>query len=188
MLPEGHPAKRYGLSYGEENGLTDLGRELVREMEQLGMIIDVSHLSDRGFYEVLELTTKPFVASHSNARGLCPHPRNMTDEMIRRLGERGGCMGLNFYQEFLRTGDSESEGIQGGLEALVRHAKHIIHVGGGDVLGLGSDFDGIDTNPDIPDVTAMERIWERLHRAGFSQGQLDKIFHENVLRVYREVL
>lgn len=188
VLPEGDSAKRYGLSYGEENGLTDLGRELVREMEQLGMIIDVSHLSDRGFYEVLELTTKPFVASHSNARGLCPHPRNMTDEMIRRLGERGGCMGLNFYQEFLRTKDSELEEIQGGMEDLVRHAKHIIHVGGGDVLGLGSDFDGIDTNPDIPDVTAMERIWERLHRAGFSQGQLDKIFHENVLRVYREVL
>ena len=168
--------------------MTALGRELVREMEQLGMIIDVSHLSDRGFYDVLEITGKPFVASHSNARSLCPHPRNMTDEMIRRLGERGGCMGLNFYQEFLRTGDSELEGIQGGVEDLVRHAKYIVNIGGEEVLGFGSDFDGIDTNPDIPDVTAMERIWERLHSAGFSQGQLDKIFHENVLRVYREIL
>lgn len=187
-LPEGNPVKIYGLPYREGEGLTALGKEIVKEMERLGIIIDVSHLSDRGFYDVLELTTKPFVASHSNARGLCNHPRNLTDEMIRLLGERGGCMGLNFYQAFLRTKASESEEMQGGMEDLVRHVKYIVNLGGEEVLGIGSDFDGIDTNPDIPDVTAMERIWERLHSAGFSQGQLDKIFHENVLRVYREIL
>lgn len=186
----GYPAKDASASnaVNQGGGLTDTGKEIVCEMERLGIIIDVSHLSDQGFQDVLQLTKKPFVASHSNARALCGHPRNMTDEMIRALADRGGCMGLNFYQDFLQTGEAQNEAVQGGLADLVRHAKHIVNVGGVEILGLGSDFDGIDTNADIPDVTAMEQVWNSLHKSGFSEENLDKIFCKNVLRVYRDVL
>lgn len=168
-------------------GLTEKGRELVALMEELGMIPDVSHLSDAGFYDVLEVTGKPFVASHSNARAVCPNVRNMTDDMIRRLSERGGVMGLNFCADFLEEKPLGTKN-PGTIEAVVRHAKHILSVGGQEVLGLGSDFDGIDTHEELPGVQAMEALWEGLHRAGFTEAQLDKIFYGNVLRVYKDTL
>lgn len=168
-------------------GLTEKGREMVEEMERLGIIPDVSHLSDAGFYDVLEVTKKPFVASHSNARKVCPCVRNMTDDMIRRLAGRGGVMGLNFCADFLEE-KPFGEKNPGTVEAVVRHAKHIADVGGIEVLGLGSDFDGIDTNEGLPGAQSMENLWHALHNAGFSEDALDKIFYENVLRVYRDTL
>lgn len=168
-------------------GLTEKGREFVAEMEKLGMIPDVSHLSDAGFYDVLETTKKPFVASHSNARAICPWVRNMTDDMIRKLSERGGVMGLNFCADFLEE-VPEGQKNPGTIAAVVRHAKHIANVGGTDVLGLGSDFDGIDTHEELPGAQSMERLWEALKTAGFTEEQLDRIFWKNVLRVYKEDL
>ncbi len=168
-------------------GLTDKGRAFVVEMEELGMIPDVSHLSDAGFYDVLETAKKPFVASHSNARSVCACLRNLTDDMIRRLSEKGGCMGLNFCADFL---EEKPAGMPnpGTVSSVVRHAKHIAEVGGIEVLGLGSDFDGIDTHAELPGAQSMGVLWEALHRAGFTEGQLDKVFYGNVLRVYRETL
>lgn len=171
----------------EEKGLTETGREFVAEMERLGMIPDVSHLSDAGFYDVLCVTEKPFVASHSDARAVCPCVRNLTDDMIRRLGERGGVMGLNYCADFLEE-VPVLEKNPGTVAAAVRHARHIADVGGVEVLGLGSDFDGIDTHEELPGAQSMERLWDGLHRAGFTERQLDKIFCENVLRVYRDTL
>lgn len=168
-------------------GLTEKGREMVEEMEALGMIPDVSHLSDAGFYDVLEVTGKPFVASHSNARAVCPCVRNMTDDMIRKLAERGGVMGLNFCADFLEE-KPLGENNPGTIEAVVRHAGYIANVGGIEVLGLGSDFDGIDMHAELPGAQSMERLWDALHRAGFSQDALDRIFYGNVLRVYRDTL
>ena len=168
-------------------GLTGKGREMVAEMEGLGIIPDVSHLSDAGFYDVLEVTKKPFVASHSNARAVCPNVRNMTDDMIRRLAGRGGVMGLNFCADFLEE-KPLGEKNPGTVEAVVRHARHIADVGGVEVLGLGSDFDGIDTNEGLPGVQSMEKLWHALHEAGFSEDALDKVFYGNVLRVYRDTL
>lgn len=178
---------RYFHSPNTRDGLTERGREFVVEMEVLGMIPDVSHLSDAGFYDVLAVTKKPFVASHSNARAVSPAVRNMTDDMIRKLAERGGCMGLNYCADFL---EEMPFGVHnpGTVEAIVRHAKHIVNVGGIEVLGLGSDFDGIDTHEEMPGAQAMEILWEALRRGGFSENALDKIFCENVLRVYRETL
>lgn len=170
-----------------KDGLTERGREFVEEMERLGMIPDVSHLSDAGFYDVLEATKKPFVASHSNARAVCPHVRNMTDDMIRRLAERGGVMGLNYYADFLEEVPPGRKN-PGTLAGIVRHAKHIADVGGIEVLGLGSDFDGIDTHAELPGAQSMEKLWEALKVSGFTESQLDRIFSGNVLRVYREVL
>lgn len=168
-------------------GLTEKGREMVKEMERLGIIPDVSHLSDAGFYDVLEVTKKPFVASHSNARAVCPNVRNMTDDMIRRLAGRGGVMGLNFCADFVEE-KPFGEKNPGTIEAVVRHAKHIANVGGIEVLGLGSDFDGIDTNEGLPGAQSMEKLWHALHGAGFSEDALDRIFCGNVLRVYRDTL
>lgn len=174
-----------------KDGLTERGKEFVTEIEKIGMIPDVSHLSDKGFYDVLEITKKPFVASHSDARAVSPCTRNMTDDMIRALAERGGCMGLNFCADFLEelpVGTPKGTKNPGTIQAVVRHAKHILSVGGIEVLGLGSDFDGIDTHRELSGAEAMSKLWESLHSAGFTQSQLDKLFCENVLRVYRDTL
>lgn len=170
-----------------EHGLTKKGRELVTEMERLGMIIDVSHLSDAGFYDVLECTKKPFVASHSNARAISPWVRNLTDDMIRKLAERGGVIGLNFCPDFL-TEVSEGEANPGTIAAITAHAKHIIRVGGIDCLGLGSDFDGIGGHSELPDYSYMPRLADAFRKAGLTEGEIEKVFYKNVLRVYRELL
>lgn len=165
-----------------EHGLTETGREFVARMEQLKILVDVSHLSDKGFWDVLETGRSPFVASHSNARAVCPCVRNLTDGMIRALAERGGVMGLNFCADFLHT-VPEGAPNPGRLEDVTTHARHIFQVGGEDCLGLGSDFDGIDTNEALPGAQAMQMLWGALRQSGFTERQLDKIFYANVLRV-----
>lgn len=170
------------------NGLTQKGIEFVEEMERLGMIPDVSHLSDAGFYTVLSHTKKPFVASHSNARSVCPCVRNMTDDMIRSLAERGGVIGLNFCEDFL-TNMSESErNAENIMEAILCHASHIANVGGIECLGLGSDFDGIEGNRALPDASAIERLIRSFEKNGWSGRMLDAVMGGNVLRMYRETL
>ena len=178
---------RYFHTPNTSAGLTERGREFVAEMEALGMIPDVSHLSDAGFEDVLSVTKKPFVASHSNAREVSPAVRNITDSMIRKLAERGGCMGLNYCADFL---EEKPFGIHnpGTISAIVRHAKHIVNVGGIEVLGLGSDFDGIDTHEELPGVQSMELLWNALRQGGFSESDVEKIFSGNVLRVYKDTL
>lgn len=167
-------------SVGEKFGLTCCGFEMVEAMESLGVIVDVSHLSDDGFYDVLHSTKKPFVASHSNAREVCPMSRNLSDDMIRRLACRGGVMGLNFYPPFL--------GDDGTIEAVIRHAKRIVNVGGMDVLGLGSDFDGIDGQKELTGVQDLPRLADAFAKAGFRASDIEKIFSGNVLRVYKDVI
>lgn len=169
------------------DGLTERGVEFVEEMERLGMIVDVSHLSDAGFYQVYEHAKMPFVASHSNARSVCRCVRNLTDDMIRKLAERGGVMGLNFCADFLREVPHGGYN-PGAVEDVVCHARHITNTGGTQVLGLGSDFDGIDTNEGLPGAQSMERLWKALKDAGYTERELDMIFAENVLRVYEEVI
>lgn len=182
-----HLLKAYLNTPDTTHGLTEKGREFVAQMERLGMIPDVSHMSDAGFYDVLESTCKPFVASHSNAREVCPCARNLTDDMIRALGERGGVMGLNFCADFLAE---KPAGINnpGTVADIVAHARHIVKVGGIEVLGLGSDFDGIDTHEELPGAGKMDRLEDGLKKGGFLPSQVEKIFAGNVLRVYREVL
>lgn len=168
-------------------GLTERGREFVARMEELGMIPDVSHLSDAGFYDVLSVTARPFVASHSNARTVCPCVRNLTDDMIRKLAERGGVTGLNFCADFLAQKPAGAPN-DGTIDDIVLHARHIVNVGGVECLGLGSDFDGIDTHQELPGAQKMGLLWDALERGGFTPSQIDKIFAENVLRLYRDVL
>ena len=167
----------------EKDGLTDFGIEYVRRMSELGIIVDVSHLSDKGFYDVLEYTDRPFVASHSNARSLCNVGRNLSDDMIRRLSDRGGVTGLNFCSAFIKDDNERYTSIEG----MVEHIRYIVNVGGIDGIGLGSDFDGIHNKLEIKNASGLPRLYEAL-RKYFSEEDIEKIFYKNVLRVYKEFL
>ncbi len=173
-MPDYDPGRRYGLK--------PRGIEIVREMNRLGMIVDVSHLGDDGFWDVVKYSDSPFVASHSNARAVCDHTRNLTDDMIRALADKGGVMGINFCNSFLSDHGS------GALEDMVRHMKHIRNVGGIGCLGLGTDFDGIDNEPEVRDASEMPKLAGAMERAGFTPREIDAVFSGNVLRLYREVL
>lgn len=168
-------------------GLTKKGIAFVEEMERLGMIIDISHLNDAGIWDVFQYTTKPFVASHSNARALASHPRNLTDEMIRALGERGGVAGINFAIDFLRNW-KEGEQKKSLIEDLVAHMKHMKQIGGIGCVGLGSDFDGIPGELELKTAAEMPLLEDRMRREGFTGSEIEAIFHGNVLRVYKEIL
>lgn len=174
-----------GLS--NPKGLKEKGLEFLSEMERLGMIIDVSHLSDGGFYDVYQHTVRPFVASHSNARSICPNCRNLTDDMIRKMGERGCVIGLNYVGPFL-TDFSNGTPPKSTVKAIVRHAKHITNLGGTECLGLGSDFDGFEGESELYDCSAMELLADEMKKQGFSSSEIEKIFYQNVLNLYREIL
>ncbi|SHH59451.1 membrane dipeptidase [Caloranaerobacter azorensis DSM 13643] len=163
-------------------GLTPFGREVVREMNRLGMIIDVSHLSDQGFFDVASISTKPFIASHSNARSVRNHPRNLTDEMIKILAEKGGVMGINFCSAFL------SDSYVSKIEDIVMHIKHIRKVGGIDVIAIGSDYDGISCELEICNISKMDKLLYVLEKNGFSSEEIEKIFFKNAKRVIKEIL
>ena len=182
----------------KEDGLTKIGIEFVQEMERLGMIVDVSHLSDAGFYDVLKYTKAPFVASHSNARAVCPVVRNLTDDMVIKLAKRGGVIGLNYSVDFLRDHpgrekvDGKNPKNWGGgyasLEDIAEHAKHIANIGGIECVGLGSDFDGIPPHPELSSADAVPQLAQTMAAKGFSESEIDKILYKNVFRLYREIL
>ena len=165
-----------------ESRLTDLGLEAIGEMERLGIILDVSHLSDSCFWDVAEVAGRPFIASHSNCRALCNHPRNLTDDMIRAIADHGGVVGINFAPDFIHKEKAT-------LSRVVDHIDHVIEVAGIDHVGLGSDFDGIRSTPEgLEDVSRLPGITEELLRRGYSEGEIRKILGENHLRVFREVI
>lgn len=171
----------------EKDGLTPFGIEFIREMERLNMIIDVSHLSDAGFYDVLKYTKKPFVASHSNARGVTNHNRNMSDDMILKLADRGGVMGINFAGDFLEESYSEDR-VRSKISNMVKHIRYIVDLAGIECVGLGSDFDGIYQDLELDNASKMPELEQALRKDGFSEEDIEKIFYKNVLRVYKEVL
>ncbi len=166
-----------------ENGLSDFGIQYIKECERLGIIIDVSHLSDAGFYDVLKETTMPFVASHSNARGVCDHARNMSDDMILKLKERGGVMGINFAAGFLSEETKRSR-----IDDMVKHILYIKDLAGIEVIGLGSDFDGIPQNLELKDASMMPLLVDALKEAGLSHQEIECICYKNVLNLYKKVL
>lgn len=169
-----------------ENGLTPFGIQYVQECEKLGIIIDVSHLSDAGFYDVLKYTTKPFVASHSNVRSVCSHARNLDDNMIRELAKRGGVMGINFAADFLDQND-EPHALS-KISSMVKHISYIKNLVGVDCIGLGSDFDGIPQNLELKDASYMPLLYHELKKNHFSEEEIEKIFYKNVMRVYQQIL
>ena len=164
-------------------GLTPFGIEVVKKMDELGMIIDVSHLSDKGFWDVYNNTTKPFIASHSNSRSVCNHTRNLTDEMIKALSSRGGVIGLNFATDFINGEEKVTY-----VKDIVKHALHIIEVGGVDCLAIGTDFDGINRTTEIDNASMMPILVNALLDSGLSTLDVEKICYKNFLRVYEKVV
>lgn len=168
-------------------GLTDFGKEAVSYMQELGILVDVSHLSDGGFYDVANLAKRkgvPFVASHSNCRALSPSTRNLTDEMIRVLADCGGVAGINFEPTFL---NADIKDTVSRVERMCDHVMHFIDKGGMECVGIGSDFDGIGGELEINECTKMPLLFEALHRRGISDDAIDKIAYKNVENVIRHI-
>ena len=168
-----------------EKGLKEFGLSAVEYMNELGMIVDVSHLSDGGFYDVYSTSKKPFVASHSNARELSPHTRNLTDDMIKKIAEKGGAIGLNFCPQFL---DKNIKNKDSKIELMVNHLNHIKKTGGEDVLALGSDFDGISGKLEISGCEKMPLLFEALKKEGWTEAVIEKLAYKNMLRVIKDTL
>lgn len=169
--------------FNTKDGLTDFGIEYVKRCNELGIIIDVSHLSDKGFYDVCKYSDKPFVASHSNARCVCKAGRNLTDDMIKMLAQKGGVTGLNYCSAFIDNDDQNFTTIEG----MVKHINHIVNIGGIDCVGLGSDFDGIENGLEIKDASGVQLLYKELKKY-YSEDDIEKIFYKNVLRVYSKCL
>jgi membrane dipeptidase len=168
-------------------GLTRFGCQMVREMNRLGMLVDVSHIAERGFYDTLEISEKPVIASHSCCHALCDHPRNLTDDQIRALAQHGGVMGITFVPYFVDPNWKHSDWpTVPSLDQLLDHIDHAVKVGGIDHIGIGSDFDGGGTV--LQDATEYPRITAGLLDRGYSAEAVRKISGENHLRVLRETI
>lgn len=164
-------------------GLTTFGKEAVTYMEEIGIIIDVSHLSDGGFYDVARICKRPFVASHSNCRELVDHPRNLTDDMIKILAERGGIVGVNFGAEFLndKLGKKISR-----IEDIVEHISHLVKCGGEECAAIGTDFDGISGDFEVGSPNKMELLFDALKKNGITERQIELLAYKNTMRVMKE--
>lgn len=165
-----------------DKGLKPFGIEALARMNELGIIADSSHMSDAGFWDLVKYSKKPFVASHSDAKALCNIYRNLTDDMLRALAEKGGVTGLNFEAAFLVEGTNYTR-----VEDLVRHARHIADVAGVETVALGSDFDGISAELEFKDCAGLPMLEEGLNKA-FTAREVDLITHGNALRVIKDCI
>ena len=172
-----------GASSDQHRGLTEEGKELTKYLIDQGIILDISHLSDQGAEDLMTLTDAPIIASHSNVRSVCPHPRNLPEGLIRELIRRQGLIGINFFAPFV--------GENPQVEDLLRHMDVILSLGGEDVLALGGDLDGCDGvfPAGISGVETVPVLRERMEKAGFGAALIEKVFFENAENfIWRNVL
>jgi|LFRM01.2.fsa_nt_gb membrane dipeptidase len=173
-----------GASEGPHGGLSRFGLKVIEEMNSLGMLIDVSHMNRGGFFDVLNNSKMPVIASHSNARALCNHPRNLDDEQIVLLAEKKGIICVTFVPEFLVPVGSQAD-----INSVADHIDYIKHLVGVDYIGIGSDFDGTEEVPaGLEDVTKVPHLEEVLRQRGYTEAELEKIFGGNVLRLLKRVI
>ena len=171
------PAKK-----NADDGLTDYGVQVIREMQKQGMAVDVSHLNERGFYDLFAKGLRPPMASHSCCRALCDHFRNLTDDQIRMMIQYGGFIGVNFYPAFL-SADKEADTV-----TLAQHIDHICQLGGADIVGFGSDFDGIERYPeDLRHPGQMGNLLRALRDYGYTQAAIEKIAGRNLIEYYQRI-
>ena len=169
----GRPAKGRGADPSQ--GLTGFGRDVVRECERTGIIVDLAHINRRGFFDALELATQPPMVSHTGVLGVHQHWRNIDDDQLRAIADKGGCVGVIFARRYLGSAS---------IEAVVDHLLHIIDVAGDDLPALGSDFDGFVVPPEgLEDIAALPNLTVALSRRGVAPRVLEKILGDNVLRV-----
>jgi membrane dipeptidase len=165
-------------------GLTGIGTQAVKRMQELGIIVDVSHLSEKGFWDVSRVTSRAFVASHSNARAVCDHPRNLWDDQIREIAKNKGLIGMNLCRPFVAAQEEDQT-----LATVIRHISHIADVAGTEVLCLGCDLDGIREMPTgMADVRDVVRIADLLGEAGFLPAEIEAITSKNLLRFVKNNL
>jgi membrane dipeptidase len=164
-------------------GLTGFGKQVVAEMNRLGMIVDVSHLCEASFDDVMSVTIKPVIASHSNSMAVCRNPRNLTDRQLNDIKNNGGVVGINFYPFFLNNTD------RADIDDVIRHIEHVCSVAGEDHIGIGSDFDGIKCTPGgLEGTERIPDLFERLQQLNYSNTFIEKFAGLNFMRVIRQVL
>ena len=172
-------------AFCENGGLTSFGKTVIKKMEKLKMVVDVSHLNRESFFDVAENTTLPFIASHSNpdiVETNAGRKRNLTDEQIEIIKERNGLIGLNFYKEFLDV-DNKT-----GVDALKVHLDYLLNKGCENIIALGSDFDGCDLTDGITGLESMNSVYNSLINDGFSQEIVDSVFYNNAERFFRNII
>jgi microsomal dipeptidase-like Zn-dependent dipeptidase len=170
-------------------GLSTFGREVVREMNRLGIMVDLSHAHEKSFYDALELSETPIVCSHSSCRALCDHPRNLTDDQMRALAAKGGVMQVTLYHGFLKATvpDGSSSGNTATIDDALRHLEHAIDVMGIDHVGLGTDFDGDGGICGLASSSELLNFTRQLLARGYSESDIQKIWGGNFLRVMKQV-
>ena len=173
-----------GLGVQSHYGLTAFGRDVIKRMNALGMVVDLAHINEAGFWEAMELSQDPVIVSHANAKALCGHRRNMNDEQLDAIRDSNGFIGMCFAPSFLTENPSDAK-----LEDVIRHIDYICERIGPDHVAFGSDYDGIEATPEgLEDVSCFPKILQRLEALGYSHADRQKIAHGNVVRVYRQVL
>ncbi len=170
------------------NGLSPFGKDVIHEMNRLGMIVDIAHVSDKTFWDALETSKAPIFSSHSSCRAIADVPRNMTDEMIKALAKKGGVIQINFNCGFLIAGSGAEGHPRPTLADVVKHINHAVEIGGVDAVGLGSDFDGIPCAPEgLDSVDKWPNLTRALLEEGYTAEDIRKIYGENTLRVMAAV-
>jgi membrane dipeptidase len=171
-----------GVGEGEKaGGLSGFGRCVVREMNRLGMIVDVSHLSPKGFWDVSEISLAPFIASHSNAKKLCNHYRNLSDEQISDIIKKNGFIGINFCPDFLN--DKKAT-----IKDIIKHIEYILSLGGENTVGFGADFDGVDNLPEgINGVEDMEKVFSELAKLNYPSRLINNILYDNLHNAIKRI-
>ncbi|WP_228284670.1 MULTISPECIES: dipeptidase [unclassified Psychrobacter] len=167
------------------SGLTEAGKDLVVTCAKKGMVIDVSHMNERAFWDTLEITNQPIIATHSNAHALCPQARNLTDQQLSAIKASGGMVGVNFDVAFLRADGQRN--IQTSLDVIIDHLAYLLEQLGDDHVGFGSDFDGCLLPEPLSDVRDMDKLITRMQQRNFSKALINKIASENWFRVLDEI-
>ena len=176
---------RYPSTGDTGEGLTDAGKRLVKRCDELGIMLDVSHLNEKGFWDIAAISSNPIVATHSNVHAICPHARNLTDDQLKAIKESGGMVGLNFAVAFTRADGAMDENTE--LAALLPHLDYLIEHLGEDHVGLGSDFDGAHIPHEIKDISDLGNLRQVMRDHGYNDHLMNKLCHENWIRVLDKV-